>query len=101
MEWQYCKNIEEKYFKDKKFQEGDVVLYRTISGEWKKTVLKETLEGTLFIEAAEIKKGEFIIVKLIEVPKQDIIYLPKYEELCKVVGIEVFEFRDLIKRYGS
>ena len=97
MEWQRYKNIADKYFPGKKFNEGDVVLYKTVTGQWKKTVLKKTLQGSLFIEAAEVKNKEFAIVKITELPEEDVIYMPKYEELLEKLELKTYKYDSLLK----
>ena len=98
MAWEDYKAIADKFFKNKKLNEGDIVLYKTVDGRWKKTVLKKTLKGRLIIEAAEIRNDkEFVVVSIKELPEEDLIYVPKYEELLEILDKEHIPYEILLE----
>ena len=100
MEWEQCRDIEKKYFKNVKIKDGDVVLYETVSGAWKKTTVKSTMSRKLFIEAAEVnsRMKDIVIVRVKDLERSSIIYIPTYEELAEKAGFEVPAYEEMFKR---
>ena len=91
--------LEKKFYKDKTLNDGDVVLYETMYNKWKKTTIKKTLNGKLFLEAAETggKNPELVIVEAKEFEREDIIYVPGYEELAASLNKEIPKYSELLE----
>ena len=99
MEWENYKKIEKRFFKRKKLTEGDVVLYETIEGRWKKAVIKNTVKGTPFIEAYETSNSrDVMVVRIKDYERESLIYVPSYEELAKLAQEKIPTRASLVER---